>query len=213
VGYKHIIWDWNGTLLNDVAECVSVVNELLRERGLPHLTVERYRDEVDFPIVDFYKRLGFTFETETYEEVAKVYMAGYIRHVPRCSLQAGAIEVLEQFTKAGFTHSVLSAYHQKRLEEAVDYFGLRKWFTGLVGLDDYYAHSKKDNGKRWLAKQHMDPREVLFVGDMLHDFEVSQAMGVDCVLLTYGHQSRGRLSRCGVPLFDSLSEMASWLTR
>jgi phosphoglycolate phosphatase len=209
--YKHIIWDWNGTLLNDVSECVQMVNQLLAARKLPVLSVERYRDEVDFPVINFYRRLGFTFETESYEEVAHEYIAGYITQVPKCRLQAGAVEVLQNLNEAGYTHSLLSAYHQQRLKEAVALFGLTKWFIKQVGLNDYYAHSKVENGKRWIQELPYPVNEVLFVGDMLHDYEVAQAMGVDCVLLTCGHQSKKKLTRCGVPMFDGLYDLKDWL--
>ncbi len=209
--YKHIIWDWNGTLLNDAAECVATVNRLIAARNLPALTLERYREEVDFPVVNFYRHLGFTFTTETFEEVAHEYMEGYIQQVPNCRLQEGAVEILRTLSEAGYSHSLLSAYHHQRLEEAVDYFGLRKWFIRLIGLNDYYAHSKVENGKKWIRELPFPKQEVVFVGDMLHDYEVASAMGVDCILLTCGHQSRNQLERCGVLVLDSLSEAADRL--
>ncbi|HEX9978007.1 MAG TPA: HAD hydrolase-like protein, partial [Acidimicrobiia bacterium] len=105
---RHVIWDWNGTLLDDVRECVAVVNFLLAARHLPPLTLEKYRDCVDFPVVNFYRQLGFIFEGETFEQVAHEYIAGYLNMVPRCSLHDGARETLDALAGAGFTHSLLS---------------------------------------------------------------------------------------------------------
>jgi len=197
--YKHIIWDWNGTLLDDVGE-------LLSERGLEKLTVERYHDLFDFPAIEFYRRLGMNFETESYEELARDYMARYTQKVPHCRLQSGAEQTLRRLSDAGLTHSVLSAYHQERLDEAVDHFNLRSWFVKVVGLNDFYAHSKVENGKQWVQELGCPLPDVLFIGDTKHDYEVATAMGVDCALLTCGHQPRYRLKTCPVPLFDSLEE-------
>jgi phosphoglycolate phosphatase len=209
--YRHIIWDWNGTLLDDAKECVAVVNSLLAARNLPPLTLEKYRDGVDFPVVNFYRQLGFTFQTESFEDVAHEYIEKYLAKIPQCSLQIGAADILDKLTAAGFSHSLLSAYQQKLLKEAVDFFGLTDHFIAMIGLDDVYARGKLENGKRWIKKLHVPPDQVIFVGDMLHDFEVARAMSVDCVLLTCGHQSRDRLAPCNVPIFDSLTALADWL--
>lgn len=209
--YRHIIWDWNGTLLSDVAEVVATVDDLLARRLLPPLTVERYMEIFDFPVIDFYRRLGFTFQTETYEAMAQDYIDTYLTFLPRCRLQPGALENLQVFQHAGLTQSVLSAYHQNRLEEAIKLFGLEAYFIRWVGLNDYCAHSKVDSGKRWLAQLPHDSREVLLIGDTSHDVEVAGQMGIDCVLLTCGHQPARRLAGCGVPLFASLADIRQFV--
>jgi len=209
--YRHIIWDWNGTLLNDVDECITVANELLRRRGLPELTREKYLAYLDFPVINFYRLLGFDFQKESYKDVAHEYMDKYVLHVPKCRLQEGAREVLQQLTEAGFTHSVLSAYHQKRLEEAVNHFKLNSWFIKLIGLDDYYAHSKLEYGKKWINELEYSPEEIVFIGDTRHDYDVAQELGVDCILLSCGHQSPERLKDCGSELFDSLRDVQTYL--
>lgn len=209
--YKHIIWDWNGTLLDDVDQCIAVVNELLKQRDLPLLTKQRYHELFDFPAIDFYRRLGMDFTSESYENLARDYMELYAALVARCQLQAGAEKSLQTLKSAGVTHSVLSAYHQQRLDEAVDHFTLRKWFIRVVGLNDFYAHSKLENGKQWVKELEYQPRHILLLGDTLHDYEVAGAMGVDCALLSCGHQPQSRLELSGAPVFDSLKEIVDWL--
>jgi phosphoglycolate phosphatase len=211
LNYKHIIWDWNGTLLNDVHQAITAVNVLLQRRNLPELTLERYFDIFDFPVVDFYRQIGFDFTAESYEAVSHEYIDQYVSHLAQCRLQEGAAELLQSLQQAGLSQSVLSAYHQQRLEEAVNLFHLRPYFVRLVGLNDYYAHSKVENGKRWIRQLECDKRDVLFIGDTFHDHEVAREMGVACVLLTCGHMPRRRLETLGVPLFDSLTQLRPWL--
>jgi len=202
--YKHIIWDWNGTLLDDVSECLAVLNELLRRRELPLLTQEQYRSRFDFPVIDFYIGMGFDFEKESFDSIAHDYHAEYVRKVKECRLQPGAREILHAFDEVGLSQSLLSAYQRERLKEAVTFFNLDVHFTKLIGMNDYYAHSKVENGKRWVNELPYNPGEILFIGDTCHDYEVAQAMGTDCILVTFGHQNRDRLAPCGVPLVDSL---------
>ena len=209
--YKHVIWDWNGTLLDDVSECVDVLNNMLRKRGIKPLTRQQYQETFDFPVKDFYLDLGFDFNAESFDDTAEEYHAGYLKMVPRCSLHDGTEQVLKAFSDTGLTQSLLSAYQQDRLAEAVEFFSLRDWFVDLIGMEDYYARSKMDNGIRWVNERNYQPGEVLFVGDTVHDYEVAQAMNVDSVLLTFGHNSPERLERCGVQLFHSLQKLSDWL--
>ena len=77
--YKHVIWDWNGTLLDDVGECVAVLNDMLGKRGMELATVERYQKAFSFPVINFYLDLGFDFEKEPFDKVADEYIESYSR--------------------------------------------------------------------------------------------------------------------------------------
>jgi hypothetical protein len=59
--YKNIIWDWNGTLLNDITICIKSMNILLKERTLPLISEDKYRDIFTFPVRNYYEQLGFDF--------------------------------------------------------------------------------------------------------------------------------------------------------
>jgi phosphoglycolate phosphatase len=206
--YRHILWDWNGTLINDVPQCVAVLNDMLARRGMEAITLERYRQLLRFPVRQFYEDLGFGFVEETYEAVADEYIAGYDREWPHCTLQPGARELVMLISQAEMGQSVLSAYQQQRLEEAVRYFGLGDFFERLVGLDDHYAHGKQASGVRYMKELALAGHEVLFIGDTVHDWEVAQAMGADCVLYSGGHKDAANLAACGVPVIESLGELA-----
>ena len=211
MNYEHIIWDWNGTLLNDIAECTAVVSNLMQKHGLGQLTIERYRRETCFPVINFYIELGFDFDKLSFEDMAKDYTSQYIGKLPDMKLHEGSSDILQTLRDNGYTHSVLSAYQQQRLEEAIEHFGLTGYFEKVIGLNDYYARSKVENGKKWISELPHEPDKVLFIGDTLHDYEVAQAIGVDCVLLTCGHQDTEVLSQADCRKVGSLSEVKSWL--
>ena len=65
---KAIIWDWNGTLLDDVELCINSMNLLLKERNLQALTIDRYREIFTFPVKEYYQKAGFNFKTENFEK-------------------------------------------------------------------------------------------------------------------------------------------------
>ena len=73
---KTILWDYNGTIINDMELCLNVEKFMLRERGMfAEYTMEDYRDLFCFPVKDYYLKIGYTFENETYEEVSREEIA------------------------------------------------------------------------------------------------------------------------------------------
>jgi len=204
---RHVIWDWNGTLFDDAWLCVECINTLLEKRGMPLVTIDHYQQVFDFPVIGYYERIGFDFSVESWHAVAAEYIEEYDRRRFDCRLQDDAMEALNACAQRGLIQSILSAYKQGTLEEIVDFFGARGFFTRIVGLDDIYADSKVDNGQRLMEKLDCCGSEVVLIGDTIHDFEVARAIGADCVLVPSGHQARERLESCGVRVPDSLKDV------
>ena len=61
---KAIIWDYNGTLLNDLSIGVECINRMLTKRELPLLTTESYREVFTFPVKKYYELVGFDFNKD-----------------------------------------------------------------------------------------------------------------------------------------------------
>jgi len=177
---------------------------MLERRGLPLIDINLYRAKLCFPITGYYSQLGFDYETDPYPRLAEEFIAEYEKRRFECELHDGARELIETLRAQGIPQAVLSAYEQKALLEATNWFKLTGFFTDIIGLNDIYAAGKVENGKQYIAGLDIDPSDVLFIGDTLHDFEVAEAMSVQCVLVANGHNSRARLETSGVPVFDSL---------
>ena len=58
-----------------------------------------------------------------------------------------------------------------------------------------------------LQELHVSPSDTLLIGDTTHDAEVAHAMGVGCVLIPCGHNSRDRLDRCRTNVVNGLGEL------
>lgn len=205
--YAHIVWDWNGTLFDDVDLCVAVMNGLLARRDMKLLTVDSYRECFDFPVSDYYQRIGFDFDVESFEVVGTEFIREYETRREEAGLHSDARETLSRIQQNGTEQSVLSAYQQPMLEELIRFFSLEEYFVRLVGLQDHYAQGKLQHGIQWIRELAHDPGEVLLIGDTTHDHEVAHAMGVDCVLISNGHQSEIRLQEIGVPVVDGRREL------
>jgi phosphoglycolate phosphatase len=205
--YSHIIWDWNGTLLDDAWLCVDIMNTLLRRRNKPQITPTQYEEIFDFPVKEYYRKVGFDFSYEPFETLATEYIVEYDKRQLECTLRNQAREILQFCREYGMTQSILSACHQERLENIVNDFEIRPFFIKLIGLSNYYATCKKTNGKKLLADLHLRAEEVLLIGDTTHDFDVAKALGTDCVLIHGGHHSREKLDSTGSLVKNSLGEL------
>jgi phosphoglycolate phosphatase len=205
--YKHIVWDWNGTIFCDVDLGIEIMNGLLHQRSLPLLTRLSYRDLFTIPVKDYYVRLGFDFAKEPFELVGKLWMDEYELRKFECSLYDGVVGVLDTIQQLGIGQSILSAYSQQILDQMVDHYGLRKYFTHIAGLDNIYAASKLHLGQGLIQRLGLGKQEALVVGDTEHDYEVARAMDADCILIANGHQSKARLQPLGAPVLDDVRSL------
>jgi phosphoglycolate phosphatase len=205
--YKHIIWDWNGTLLDDAWLCVEVLNRILTAHGMKNTTLSEYQEHFDFPVINYYMKLGFDFCVIGFDEIAGQYIKDYESQLGRCRLRKGAAGIIEKFRDRGFCQSVLSASHLSSLNSAIEMFGLKGEFENVAGLDDYYAHSKVNIGKKLLKALDTSPGNILLIGDTMHDYEVARQLGANCVLLPAGHQSKQRLVSCGAKVRNTFKDL------
>ena len=205
--YRHLIWDWNGTLLDDAWLCRDIMNGQLRRRGLPVLSQKQYEEIFDFPVEKYYRAVGFDWSRESFQEAGTEFIVEYEKRKKECSLQPGAGDLLRRIAAGGWSQAVLSAYSHATLEEFLGHFGVRKHFRSVVGNRDHYAAGKVEQGLKMLEELHVKPQAALLIGDTTHDAEVAKAMGIDCVLVPAGHNSRARLAGCGVTMVETLAAL------
>lgn len=209
---RHVIWDWNGTLLDDTQAGVNAVNGMLRARGLPLLALAQYRDLFGFPVRHFYEAIGFRLECEDWDAMAREFHALFLSE-PSLQLHREATGALQRFSDAKIGQSVLSASEQTILERMLTAFGVQHYFAHICGVDNLYGHSKLDLGRALLERLAVPRNQILLIGDSLHDHEVAAALDVQCLLIAQGHQSYARLAQCGAPVLHRLSDLRDWLAR
>lgn len=204
---KHIIWDWNGTLFDDVRLCLDIINGVLVRRNLNALSLEEYRNIFTFPVQDYYEKAGLDFSKYSFEILGREWMDEYEIRKSSCGLHKGAEDALRKISQKEIGQSILSAYSQNTLEEIVQHFGIKKYFSHMVGLNHIYATSKIENGKELMKKLGNGKGEILFIGDTVHDFEVAKEIGAGCILIADGHQDKDKLEACNVPVFNSIKDI------
>ncbi len=209
---KNILWDWNGTLLDDMDLCIECMNTLLKNRSLPELSQEYYREVFTFPVKDYFINIGFDFSNEPFEVPADEFVLLYNRKFHQAALYNNARKSLGNFKKKGYRQFILSAQEQKLLHRLLDHYNIREYFEAATGTTDNYAHSKVEAGLIMMEQLALNPRETIMIGDTIHDYEVATALGVSCLLISHGHQSPTRLRSTGATVLEDYPEISGHLT-
>lgn len=208
--YTHLFWDFNGTVFADMQAGLDSTNDMLLRRGLPLIDgLDEYRELFDFPIKDYYERIGFDFSLEPYEVLAPLWVDIYNERSKSSTLVDGVRETIARAREAGLTQVLFSATEREMLLRQLSELGVSDRFDEVIGLDNIHAESKLHLAKKW-RESHPEAR-ILYVGDTIHDAENARILGADCLLFTGGHQSERRLSACGFPLIDSIEKLIKYI--
>ena len=210
MNYSHILWDFNGTLLDDVGIGVECINLLLASRGLPPLRSRaEYQRHFRFPIEDYYRSVGFDFSRDPYDILAHEWVALYRERENSAPLFEGAEEILTYVQSRQIPQILFSATQREMLLQQVEALGIARYFDEILGSDNIYAAGKVAVGRAWM--EAVAPERALLIGDSLHDAEAAREMGIECILVARGHQSRETLRAAGVPVLEDFSQVRELL--
>lgn len=204
---KHIIWDFNGTLLCDAQLGVDCDNHVFDTLGLPRITIADYRAHMTMPVRDFYTALGVDLNVYKYETISRIWLDMFNRHAVSAGLVPGAMESIARLKAQGFTQSILSASYEKSLVEQCEALGLAPYMTEISGLGDESARRKTDIGRAQIARLGLRGEDCVLVGDMVADSELADALCTHCVLVPWGHNSQQRLEKTGRRVARSFEEL------
>jgi phosphoglycolate phosphatase len=204
---KTLIWDWNGTLLDDAEICVYCINTLLRKRNLKEISLQKYREVFTFPVIDYYRSVGFDFEKEPFEIPAMEFIDIYHQLLPEAPLFKNVEQTLSGFSDQKFNQVILSAMEQTSLTHTLKSNRIHHFFDQVFGIDDHFAQGKLQRGMELVSRLNQPLDEIILIGDTLHDKEVAGHLGVEVVLIANGHQSKERLLKSGARVLDSIGQL------
>ncbi len=203
--YDTVIWDFNGTLVDDAALGIRSVNRMLAARGLAEISgVEEYRERFSFPVEEYYRGLGFDFEREPYTVLAREWFDAYLAGEPELLPMDGAKDALKLIRSAGMRQIVLSASESVLLRAQLERFKFSEYFDEVIGGDDFLAGGKAETAKARLGESN---HTCAMIGDTSHDFDTAIAIGADPYLFSGGHESERRLRLTGAPVRGNLEEL------
>ena len=203
---KYIVFDFNGTILDDAEVTLKCLNKLIvKYLHEDPIDMAAYLEVFDFPVQDYYEKLGFDFEVLDYDLISKEFMDLYESYKDEYQLMDGIIDLLEDVKKKGYEAYILSASEKKRLKIQCDELKISGYFKDILGTDNIKGGLKSDIALKFIKDK--DPKDGLMIGDTLADLKIAELMGVKCLLLADSHQSKRRLREAHDEVYDSLKEI------
>ncbi|MBQ8894903.1 MAG: HAD family hydrolase [Clostridia bacterium] len=200
-----ILWDFNGTVMDDMGASVEAVNAMCSRRGLPRITEEWYTLHLVMPLERFYSSIGFDMEKEVLADVSEEFQQECAKHSRPVFPEV--LEALEQFRQKGVRQLLFSSLHQDHLIRQAEERGITHYFEEIVGRKDRSLGGKEQAAAAYLKEHGIDPKTVLVVGDLTTDYDMASFVGCPCALIEKGHQHREILSKTGAYVLRDASEI------
>jgi len=213
VNAKHIVWDWNGTILDDNEAVLAAVNAVCAGFGREAITLAHWRETFSRPLLACYERLlEQPLTLEDWARIDSLYHDEYRGLLSICRLAVGVPDHLHTWRAQGRTQSLLSMWFHSELVPLVTEYGLSDLFARIDGLrESTDGGSKAEHLADHLAAQGLDPADVVLIGDVVDDAAAAAHVGAGCVLVTTGVMSRSALAATGVPVADSIPDALRYL--
>lgn len=211
--YDNIIWDFNGTLFNDGELNWKLTNKSLDHLNKPKITFEEYSKKICFPISEFYSKINLPSSGLEYDKIIQLWIKEYQEQFVHQDLHVGIKEFVHSLKVKGKKQFILSALHQNLLDLITEHHNLRDFFHDILGTRSYDGPGKIAEGLQMMAQQNLSKLKTVLIGDTLHDAQVAAAMGIDCILISHGHQHKEVLLREYDFVVDSVEELESFILR
>jgi phosphoglycolate phosphatase-like HAD superfamily hydrolase len=205
-GVRHVVWDWNGTLIDDHVAVVAAINDALASLRLPPIDSHIFRTHFTRPVQRFYEQVaGRPIAPGEWQTLDEAYHESYSAWAERLELTPDALATLAAAQAAGLTQSLLSMWRHRDLVPLVERLGIGHFFLRVDGLRVPGGGGKTEHLQAHLAALEVEASAALLVGDTLDDLEAARTVGARCVLYDGGSHHRSALEATGVPVVDTLT--------
>jgi phosphoglycolate phosphatase-like HAD superfamily hydrolase len=203
VSKQHLVWDWNGTLLDDLTLVVAATNACLAAVGGPTVTAEEHRRDFRRPVIDYYAHvLGRPVDHDEFVKLDGAFHDAYRAGVANCALAADALDAMSRWDG---TQSLLSMFFHDELMLEVSRHGLASRLSRVDGLPGSVGgHRKETYLGAHLAALGVPATSVVLIGDSVDDGDAAASVGARCVLYAGGFTDPALLYATGLPVASSL---------
>jgi phosphoglycolate phosphatase-like HAD superfamily hydrolase len=211
VARTHLVWDWNGTLLDDLSLVVDATNRAFEAVGGRSVDSDEHRRTFRRPVAEFYAEiLERAVDAEEFGRLDRIFHDAYRLGLTTTSLAADAMHALQSWPG---TQSLLSMWFHAELVPAIETYGLTGVFTRVDGLrTEVGGDLKAGHLARHLDELGVAGDRAVLIGDSLDDALAAESVGAAAVLYTGGFTHPARLRASGRPVADTLVE-AVWVAR
>lgn len=213
---ENIIFDFNGTILDDLDICYNLLNEMLILKDHKPVSLDTYLHIFTFPVYDYYKKAGFNFEKEPkddFKELSKYFYDKYYSNFHTLKVFDDVYSFLKNYHNK-YNLYILSATNKSDLDRIISDLNMQDFFKDLIGTKDIYGKAKLDVAIDYFKANKIDFSKTMFIGDTLHDNDIAKYFNATSVLISRGHQSKDVLIK-GNPdyIFDNMNQVIELLKK
>lgn len=208
--YKFIIWDWNGTLYDDLSISFGAVNDMLAKRGMPLLDLPTFLSYIDTPISRFYEK-AFDLTKESFTDLINEYYDIYRAYAEDLSVPVEISSTVSLLNEAGVVQVVVSGYENRELLRLMKKQGIAPLFAEISGSGDRNAPPKNEKVRNIINKYGYPLCDCVIIGDTDQEYNAAKANGIDCIMVGWGHQPRAFIESFGCPIAETYEKLKSML--
>lgn len=209
---NNIIFDFNGTILNDAYLCYKIELEMVLALKLKPFSFKFYKDNFVHPIDLYYEKIGLDKSLYDYSKLNKEFFTQYSkRNEKEASLFKGVKKTLKTLKENNFNLYIISATNKNLLKTQLARLNILKYFNDVIGSDDINSKGKIEYGLEFINKYKLNKNNSILIGDTLHDYEVSNIFKIDVILFSKGHNSKKVLSVTNKKIFDNYKDIREYL--
>ncbi len=207
MNYQALLFDWSGTLVDDLPPTLHATNEVLREHGVEAMDRETFRHRFRLPYPEFYEDV---LPGVAIESLEGTFRSAFNESPKGVTVLPHAREMLEFCCQAGIRCFVLSSMDTGLFMEQAHAFDLHRYFEAIYsGIID-----KREHIGSILTDHQLNPATTGFVGDMVHDIETAKHGGIDSIAVATGYDPLERITAMSpTHLYDDLSHFRTDLEK
>ncbi len=208
--FDCVIWDWNGTLIDDAHVGCEAVNDMMDELGRPRIEMSDYYHYMRDGMDHYYDYLFYP-DKAPFEKLVVLFSKYYDIRIKNAALHNGVQEVLSALSGMGIVQVIVSSSHKDKVRRDASVFGIDGYFDEILGADDLLIGSKTERARLYLERRGISPERTLVVGDMTHDRDTAKGIGADCVVIPKGHQSEELLVSKGIKTVPDITDIVEYV--
>jgi phosphoglycolate phosphatase-like HAD superfamily hydrolase/8-oxo-dGTP pyrophosphatase MutT (NUDIX family) len=179
--FRNLIFDWSGTLVDDLGPVIEATNAVLAPYGVPAFDREAFRRAFRLPYREFYEEW---LPGVPLDELEARFRPAFDAAVAPVTVLPHALEKLDWCRALGIRTFVCTSMDAVAFARQLADFGLEGHFEATyAGVLD-----KREVIHQILETHRLDPAETAFIGDMTHDIETARHGGVASIAVLTGYQ-------------------------
>ena len=183
--FKNLIFDWSGTLVDDLALTLDASNYVFSQYGKPCMDRDEFRAEFQLPYPDYYARVLPQADLNELEDHFRY--AFRVSNAP-VEVLPNAREFLEFCRARGVRCFILTSVDAKEFDIQCRELGMMEYFEAIhAGIRHKDAHIHT-----LLAQHGLHAHETAFIGDMQHDIETAHHAGITSIAVLTGQAGHHR---------------------